>query len=299
MTNLGNLENGPGIAGSKSIIPKEHENFFVNLPIIRFNEKDTSAIAVWDSSMHDSPYLNRVTSADERVYMILKTTVRLSHPSVIDVVLRKRLVLNVYKKQSFSQMFLKKIVPSEFINAAGVTYEIVSHIPKALEDIEDRESLALLAANCNDNENTTEDGESYIDKYMKGVSAVWSILALDQLRQQVAVRELSLKAASNKQHNQANESNMRKTASVPNMELLVGSIQNINGSSKLDRRSDSAFDIALISSYDGITRLKHYLQGTASNSSVNNDGHVRGSLVTGVGNLSESSLITRPSVPGK
>jgi len=52
---------------------------------------------------------------------------------------------------------------------------------QASEDLEDRESLAQIAASQNDQ--GTADGETYIEKYIKGVSAVDSILALDRLRQ--------------------------------------------------------------------------------------------------------------------
>ena len=51
---------------------------------------------------------------------------------------------------------------------------------QASEDLEDRESLAQIAATQNE---ATSDGETYIEKYIKGVSAVESILALDKLRQ--------------------------------------------------------------------------------------------------------------------
>jgi len=43
------------------------------------------------------------------------------------------------------------------------------------------ESLAQMAAS--QNEVNTVDGETYIEKYIKGVSAVESILTLDKLRQ--------------------------------------------------------------------------------------------------------------------
>ena len=52
---------------------------------------------------------------------------------------------------------------------------------KASEELEDRETLAQMAAS--NNETHAGDGESYIEKYIKGVSAVESILALDKLRQ--------------------------------------------------------------------------------------------------------------------
>lgn len=52
---------------------------------------------------------------------------------------------------------------------------------KASEDLEDRESLAQIAAS--QNEQTTADGETYIEKYIRGVSAFESVLTLDRLRQ--------------------------------------------------------------------------------------------------------------------
>lgn len=63
-------------AGSNSILPKEHGGQFSSLPIIRYlDNEDIGAVAAWDSSIHDSLYLNRVTEANERVYLILKATV--------------------------------------------------------------------------------------------------------------------------------------------------------------------------------------------------------------------------------
>ena len=69
----------------------------------------------------------------------------------------------------------------DYLYASGVTYEVVSNIPKGSEDLEDMETLAQMAAS--QNEVSTVDGETYIEKYIKGVSAVESILTLDRLRQ--------------------------------------------------------------------------------------------------------------------
>lgn len=49
------------IAGINSILPKEHGNKFYTLQILQHLEKDVCAIASWDSSLHDSQALNRVT----------------------------------------------------------------------------------------------------------------------------------------------------------------------------------------------------------------------------------------------
>ncbi|KAL6260053.1 hypothetical protein P5V15_007591 [Pogonomyrmex californicus] len=198
------------VTGLNSILPKEHGNKFYNLPIIRHLEKDVCAIAAWDSSIHDNVHLNRVTDANERVFLILKTTVRLSHPAPMDLVLRKRLALNIYKRQSITDRIFKRIVRTDCLTQTGVTYEVVSNIPKASEELEDRESLAQIAASGEDN--SLCDGETYIEKYTRGVSAVESILTLDRLRQSVAIKEL-LQAQG--------QPLMRKTASVPNFSQIM------------------------------------------------------------------------------
>ncbi|XP_054089990.1 kinesin-like protein KIF13A isoform X2 [Zeugodacus cucurbitae] len=201
------------VAGQNSILSKEHGHKFYTLQILQHLEKDVCSIASWDSSMHDSQALNRVTEANERVYLILRTTVRLSHPAPMDLVLRKRISINIKKGPSITDRLKKfRLVRGEnAILQTGVTYEVVSNIPKASEELEDRESLAQLAASGDDC--SASDGETYIEKYTRGVSAVESILTLDRLRQSVAVKELETA------HGQP--LSMRKTVSVPNFSQLM------------------------------------------------------------------------------
>ena len=86
-----------------------------------------------------------------------------------------------------------------------------------------------MAASGQDQE--TGDGETFIEKYTKGVSAVDTILTLDRLRQEVAVKELlnargknqllmqqqqAAAAAAAAAANQNGSQFMRKTMSVPN-----------------------------------------------------------------------------------
>lgn len=102
-------------------------------------------------------------AGNERVYLILKTTVRLSHPAPMDLVLRKRIGLNIFKRQSIAERWKKSrwLGGGEYaITQSGVTYEVVSNIPKASEELEDRESLAQLAASGDDC--SASDGETYI-----------------------------------------------------------------------------------------------------------------------------------------
>ncbi|RZF41836.1 hypothetical protein LSTR_LSTR005298 [Laodelphax striatellus] len=222
------------VTGLNSILPKEHGNKFYNLPIIRHCEKDVSAVAAWDSSVHDTVHLNKATDSNERVYLILKTTVRLSHPAPRELVLRKRLSLNIYKRQSLTDRIRRKIVRTDCFTSTGVTYEVVSNIPKASEELEDRESLAQIAASGE--ETSLSDGETYIEKYTRGVSAVESILTLDRLRQSVAVKEL-LQGQG--------QTLMRKTASVPNFSQLMrcdSSLESLSLSPGVPR-SESVSDL--------------------------------------------------------
>lgn len=81
----------------------------------------------------------------------------------MDLVLRKRVSLNIYKRQSITERLKKsKWLGRADLNITqtGVTYEVVSNIPKASEELEDRESLAQLAASGDDN--SACDGETYI-----------------------------------------------------------------------------------------------------------------------------------------
>uniref|UniRef100_A0A2K5KJH5 Kinesin family member 13A n=1 Tax=Cercocebus atys TaxID=9531 RepID=A0A2K5KJH5_CERAT len=172
---------GPHASGVNSILPKEHGSQFFYLPIIKHSDDEVSATASWDSSVHDSVHLNRVTPQNERIYLIVKTTVQLSHPAAMELVLRKRIAANIYNKQSFTQSLKRRISLKNIFYSCGVTYEIVSNIPKATEEIEDRETLALLAARS-ENEGTS-DGETYIEKYTRGVLQVENILSLERLRQ--------------------------------------------------------------------------------------------------------------------
>uniref|UniRef100_A0AAR2LHC3 Kinesin motor domain-containing protein n=1 Tax=Pygocentrus nattereri TaxID=42514 RepID=A0AAR2LHC3_PYGNA len=164
------------------------------------------ATCSWDSSIHDSIYLNRVTAPTERIYLIIKATVQLSHPASMELVLRKRIAVNIYNKQSFTQSLKRRMSLKNVLHSCGVTYEIVSNIPKASEEPEERETLALMAARGEAEE--TQDGETYIEKYTRGVLEVANILCLDRLRQAVTVKEaLSVKSR-----------HIRRSLSTPNVQ---------------------------------------------------------------------------------
>uniref|UniRef100_A0A674CG59 Kinesin family member 13A n=1 Tax=Salmo trutta TaxID=8032 RepID=A0A674CG59_SALTR len=197
---------GPNAAGVNSILPKEHGSQFFYLPIIRHSDDEVSAVCSWDSSIHDSVHLNRVTSPNERIYVIVKSTVQLSHPASMELVVRKRISVNIYNKQSFTQSLKRRMSLKNTLYSCGVTYEILSNIPKASEEPEERETLALIAARGDGEE--SQGGQTYIEQYTRGLLEVENILSLERLRQAVTVKEaLSVKGR-----------NIRRSFSTPNVQ---------------------------------------------------------------------------------
>uniref|UniRef100_A0A671W3G4 Kinesin family member 13A n=1 Tax=Sparus aurata TaxID=8175 RepID=A0A671W3G4_SPAAU len=206
---------GPHAAGVNSILPKEHGSQFFYLPIIRHSDEEVSAVCSWDSSIHDSVHLNRITSPNERIYLIIKATVQLSHPASMELVLRKRIAVNIYNKQSFTQSLKRRMSLKNTLYSCGVTYDIVSNIPKVQPE---RETLALMAARGDSEE--TQDGETYIEKYTRGVLEVENILSLEKLRQAVTVKEALT----------AKGRHLRRSISTPNVQHLVSNLDSVDES---------------------------------------------------------------------
>uniref|UniRef100_A0AAQ5Z0F0 Kinesin motor domain-containing protein n=1 Tax=Amphiprion ocellaris TaxID=80972 RepID=A0AAQ5Z0F0_AMPOC len=148
------------------------EEFSRHLPL---NLVQVKVEASWDSTVHECPQLSRVTSADQRVYLTVRSVVQLSHPAHMQLVLRKRICVNVTGRQGFAQSLLRRMSQRSTIPSCGVTFEI------------DREMLARLAASAEDDQSA--DSEAAIEKYLRSVLAVENVLTLDRLRQEVAVRE--------------------------------------------------------------------------------------------------------------
>ncbi|PAV58264.1 hypothetical protein WR25_02191 isoform H [Diploscapter pachys] len=183
-------------AGQHSILPLETNGQFIMLPPLQFDEKRCCVICPWDSSVHDNDNLNVVTPSNERIYAILKTTVRLSHPCAMDVVLRKRICMQVYKKSSFAERIFKRMIGTETAYHTSVLYDLVAHVPKSSCDIEERESLAMLAAKHamgseNEVEAVNEQAEgqtngqttanpqlSYIEAYTNSIQALAHLSAI-------------------------------------------------------------------------------------------------------------------------
>ncbi|KAL0985463.1 hypothetical protein UPYG_G00157200 [Umbra pygmaea] len=157
---------GPHAAGVNSILPKEHGSQFFYLPIIRHSADEVSVVCSWDSSIHDSVHLNRVTSPNERIYLIIKATVQLSHPAAMELVVRKRIAVNIYNRQTFTQSLKRRMSLKNTLYSCGVTYEIVSNIPKHsgsrtdLTGCEDEDCKVHCESHLDASDFTLQDGRS-------------------------------------------------------------------------------------------------------------------------------------------
>jgi hypothetical protein len=192
----------------------------------------------------DSAHLNRATLDTERVYVILKAVVRLSHPAPLDLVLRKRLCISIVaakQRPSLKDKIRKRLSGRSGgrpLHSVSVIYQLVSNVPSSSAELEDRKSLAVMAAlgggsgqedftvaafpGDRTTAAATSDAsavrdETFIERYSRGISAVDTILFLDRLRQSVAVKE-ALKAAGKQG---LLSSTMRKTVSVPNFSSVL------------------------------------------------------------------------------
>ena len=191
--------------GESSILPKEQGEQFYSLPIIENVDKVIGSIASWDSSVHNSVYLNRVTQEHERLFLILRITLRITDPQPVDIVLRKRVCFSIYKRHSLVSKFRKSLGYSttNLLKSTGVTYELVGNVPNTFGNADD--------------ETVSEDGssnleDSFFDNYTQAVSSVETILNLEKMKQQDLVLDLLARkdASSGLFH-----PNLAKTLSVP------------------------------------------------------------------------------------
>uniref|UniRef100_A0A8D3D4D6 Kinesin family member 13Bb n=1 Tax=Scophthalmus maximus TaxID=52904 RepID=A0A8D3D4D6_SCOMX len=171
----------PLAGGLDAMLSGEDDDEFFDLHIVKHCDTEVKVEASWDSTVHECPHLSRVASADQRVYLTVRAVVQLSHPAHMQLVLRKRICVNVTGRQGFAQSLLKRMSQRSTIPGCGVTFEIVSNIPGDIHGPEDREMLARLAASGEDDQSA--DSEAAIEKYLRSVLAVENILTLDRLRQ--------------------------------------------------------------------------------------------------------------------
>ncbi|KAJ8271049.1 hypothetical protein GJAV_G00122190 [Gymnothorax javanicus] len=226
----------PAAGGWDASLTAEDEDEFFDLQIVKHHDGEVKAEASWDSTVHECPQLCRGSAPDQRVFLTVRAAVQLSHPAEMQLVLRKRICVNLAGRQGFAQSFLKRMSQRSTIPGCGVTFEIVSNIPGDAQCSEDREMLARLAANADDPQSA--DSEAAIEKYLRSVLAVENILTLDRLRQEVAVKE----------HLTSKGKGHRRSLSSPNVHRLSGSRQDLSANYMLEDnkgRWESQNDISM------------------------------------------------------
>nr|XP_033791359.1 kinesin-like protein KIF13B isoform X2 [Geotrypetes seraphini] len=204
----------PEAGGWDATLAGEEDDEFFELQIVKHYD-EVKIEASWDSTVHNCAQLSKGSATDERVYLIVRVTVHLSHPAEMQLVLRKRICVNVHGRQSFAQSIFRRMSHRSTIVGCGATIEIVSNIPEDAQGAEDREALANMAANVENAESA--DSAAYIEKYLRSVLAVENILTLDRLRQEVSVKEQLTGKGKLK----------RRSLSSPNVNRLSGSRQDL------------------------------------------------------------------------
>lgn len=72
---------------------------------------------------------------EQRVYLTVRVVVQLSHPADMQLVLRKRICVNVNPgRQGFAHSFLRRMSTRSTLPGCGVTFEVVSNIPQVRLD---------------------------------------------------------------------------------------------------------------------------------------------------------------------
>uniref|UniRef100_A0A669CPC4 Kinesin family member 13B n=1 Tax=Oreochromis niloticus TaxID=8128 RepID=A0A669CPC4_ORENI len=231
----------PEAGGWDAILNGEDEDDFFDLQIVRHYDGEVKAEASWDSTVHECPQLSRGGSwPEQRVYLTVRVVVQLSHPADMQLVLRKRICVNVSPgRQGFAHNFLRRMSTRSTVPGCGVTFEVVSNIPGDAPGSEDREMLARLAASAHNSQ--SGDDEAAIEKYLRSVLSLENILTLDRLRQEVAVKEqLTSRGKSN-----------RRSISSPSVNRLSGSRQDLSTTCLLDDKGrwESQQDIFMPSQF--------------------------------------------------
>jgi len=162
----------------------EKEATMIRLPIFKRDDSQPKAVASWDSTFHDNSSLNKVTSSNDRVYAVLKVRIILAHPPGIELVLRKRICLRVYKRMSLGTTIMKAFMSTrDARTACGVMYEVVTGIPKS----EGMQRPPKIPANPSFVE--LDEDENAVEKFKMAMASISNILALDRLKQEVALKE--------------------------------------------------------------------------------------------------------------
>ncbi|VUZ51670.1 unnamed protein product [Hymenolepis diminuta] len=175
------------MVGACSYLDGEDSKSFVTLPVIKNYATLIGALASWDSNLHESDLLNKITPPSERIYLIVKVHILVRKPVEMTLVLRKRICVKICRRSALATILkspFSRIVSNEKEDMlwTGVAYQLVAGIPKMTPYTPNSAESELE----NQEKNTVE---SFVGEYIKTIQSVNSELYLDGLRQEVALRE--------------------------------------------------------------------------------------------------------------
>merc|ERR1712126_615923 len=156
----------------------------------------------------------------------------------MDLVLRKRIACNVYRRPSFANMFRKSIGYSKpnIVTSVGVTHEIVGNIPKVYE---------VTNIDNDVQDSMDNDYEKILENYMQAMTSVEPILGFERLKQLDLIQEIEIRKEEELNNSLNLRKGMKKTLSTPNIYRTpsnpgltmamnsrgqMGSMRNLHGS---------------------------------------------------------------------
>lgn len=100
-------------------------------------QEQLRATASWDSTVHNTNSLNKITGNNDRVYGIIKVGVTLLHPPGLELVIRKRICLRVYKKMGLGATLMRAFAG----RVSTINYNHVSVTPIDAHLVGDQEHV--------------------------------------------------------------------------------------------------------------------------------------------------------------
>ncbi|KAL5247946.1 hypothetical protein ACHWQZ_G017196 [Mnemiopsis leidyi] len=144
------------VIGERSNLSGQDSNQMIKLTTVKHDQHRVCAISAWDSSTHETESLNCLTEPEQRVYLTLQVGVDVSLPygMELELVLRKRVCVRVYKKKSLrdSMRGFMQDIPKR----CGVMYEVVTGIPAFSNFYHENLNLKRTSTPLKDS-NMTED----------------------------------------------------------------------------------------------------------------------------------------------
>lgn len=239
------------ISGANCLLSAERKNDYHQLKLISnkkyfdSSSKIIESLTQWDSTIHESSMLNVITNENSFVYLTLKTNIKLAQPQAMNILLRKRIsvqiVSNENKKPQFHNLKsgisrFKSLLSSSGVpfvqqsssntnelkvKSTGVKYFIYTNIPRCIEELELKESLKNVATR-------SKDQTTFIDSYSKIVHNVDRLLKFDKIKQEFELKR-AIEIENSKRLSNETLDSISSNHSAPLNQNRSSSISDFNG----------------------------------------------------------------------